>query len=67
MDILWELILPLLILQLILAVFALINCIKEKRTNGPKWMWAAVIILINIIGPILYFTFGRKQKEDTSC
>ncbi|WP_369017130.1 sigma Y negative regulator YxlE, partial [Bacillus subtilis] len=49
-------------LQLALAVFALISCIKEERTNGPKWMWAAIIVCINIIGPILFFTVGRKQR-----
>lgn len=50
MNISWEMILPLIVLQLVLAVFALISCIKEERTNGPKWMWAAIIVCINIIG-----------------
>ncbi len=62
MNISWEMILPLIGLQVVLAVFALISCIKEERTNGPKWMWAAVIVCINIIGPILFFTVGRKQR-----
>ncbi|MCI4060204.1 PLDc N-terminal domain-containing protein, partial [Bacillus cereus] len=25
-------------------------------------MWAAIIVCINIIGPILFFTVGRKQR-----
>ncbi|MDZ5671675.1 sigma Y negative regulator YxlE [Bacillus stercoris] len=62
MNISWEMILPLIVLQLALAVFALISCIKEERTNGPKWMWVAIIVCINIIGPILFFTVGRKQR-----
>ncbi|ARW08820.1 PLD nuclease N-terminal domain-containing protein [Bacillus atrophaeus] len=62
MSISWEMILPLIVLQAVLAVFALITCVREKETNGPKWMWAAVIICFNIIGPILFFTVGRKQR-----
>lgn len=64
MNISWEMILPLIVLQLALAVFALISCIKEERTNGPKWMWAAIIVCINIIG--LDFIFHRRQKAKVS-
>ncbi|MCY7722525.1 transcriptional regulator, partial [Bacillus safensis] len=41
MSISWEMILPLIVLQAVLAVFALITCVREKETNGPKWVWAA--------------------------
>ncbi|KMK75592.1 PLDc N-terminal domain-containing protein [Alkalihalobacillus pseudalcaliphilus] len=65
MDILqelnWGLITPIIILQLILMTFALVNCFRSEATNGPKWVWVLVIIFINIIGPILYFVFGRRN------
>ncbi|WP_268238677.1 PLDc N-terminal domain-containing protein [Lentibacillus kapialis] len=35
--------------------------ISDLKTNGPKWMWALIIIFINIIGPIIYFIFGRRN------
>ncbi|MFP3360364.1 transcriptional regulator, partial [Planococcus sp. SIMBA_143] len=35
-DINWALVAPLLILQAILTISALVSCIKQKETNGPK-------------------------------
>lgn len=52
---------PIIIIQLILLLVALIDVIRIKQTNGPKWMWVLIIICINIFGPILYFIFGRKE------
>jgi len=60
-DINWLLVAPLVLIQLVLLVAALIDLIRIRSTNGPKWVWALVIIFINIIGPILYFIFGRKS------
>ena len=57
-----QLLMPVLILQLILMATALVSCLKQKETNGPKWLWIIVIIFLNIIGPILYFIFGRKER-----
>lgn len=60
MNIPWEIIAPLIILQLVLMLVALVSCIREEETNGPKWAWVLVIIFVNIFGPILYFVLGRK-------
>lgn len=54
--------LPLLILQFILLVVALLDLVKRPETNGPKWVWLLVIVLINLIGPVLYFVFGRTKR-----
>ncbi|MGH2316632.1 PLD nuclease N-terminal domain-containing protein [Planococcus sp. SE5232] len=53
--------LPILIIQLALMIFALVDLIKNPNPNGPKWMWGIFIVVINIIGPILYFVIGRKN------
>ncbi|MEL3973625.1 PLDc N-terminal domain-containing protein [Rossellomorea oryzaecorticis] len=58
----WGLIAPLILIQLILVLAAVIDLIKIKQTNGPKWVWLLVVLLINLIGPILYFIFGRRQN-----
>ncbi|WP_174733029.1 PLDc N-terminal domain-containing protein [Mesobacillus harenae] len=57
----WALILPILIIQLVLFVVALIDLVKIEKTNGPKWLWAIIILFVNIIGPILYFVIGRRN------
>ncbi len=61
-EIPWGIIAPILVIQLILLVIALIDLVKINETNGPKWVWALVIIVFNIVGPILYFVVGRKQS-----
>ncbi|AST89779.1 MULTISPECIES: PLD nuclease N-terminal domain-containing protein [Sutcliffiella] len=62
MQINWAIIAPIFVLQLILMVFALISCLRQDETNGPKWLWVLVIIFINILGPILYFVIGKKNN-----
>nr|WP_246050058.1 PLDc N-terminal domain-containing protein [Aquibacillus sediminis] len=53
---------PLFLLEAILAIVAIISWFKTDETNGPKWMWLLIILLISIIGPILFFVIGRRQR-----
>ncbi|WP_040948763.1 PLD nuclease N-terminal domain-containing protein [Gorillibacterium massiliense] len=57
----WQLFLPLFILQMVLMIVALVDCIRSERTRGPKWAWALVILAINIFGPVAYFVAGRRR------
>ncbi len=54
-------IIPLVLLQLTLMIVALVDLIRREKTHGPKWIWALVIILGEIIGPVIYLIFGRKD------
>jgi hypothetical protein len=68
-DIDWVKLLPLLIpiilLELGLLVWALLDIIRRERVKGGnKVVWILVIVLINIIGPIVYFLFGREEDSD---
>jgi hypothetical protein len=56
------LLIPLLIIQLALMTFALVDIARRGRTRGPKWVWVLVVILVNTIGPILYFVLGREEE-----
>jgi lipopolysaccharide export LptBFGC system permease protein LptF len=60
-DVPWNLILPLLVLQFILMIVALIDVIRNKRTNGPYIMWIIIIIFGSLLGSIIYFVIGRKN------
>ncbi|MFC7678540.1 PLDc N-terminal domain-containing protein [Paenibacillus sp. GCM10028914] len=62
MDI-WKLIWPLVALQVILAVTALISLYKAEQgtIRGNKLMWVFIILFINIIGSVAYFIVGRKE------
>ncbi len=62
MPISWEIVAPIIVLDLILVITALVSCLKEQNTNGPKWVWVLIILFINLIGPVLYFVIGRKKQ-----
>jgi hypothetical protein len=54
---------PILILQLGLMVFCLVDLSKREHTRGvPKWMWALIIILGEMVGPIIYLLLGRREE-----
>jgi hypothetical protein len=55
------LLIPIVLIELALMVIALVDLIRRERTKGPKWVWALVVVLINIIGPIVYLLFGRED------
>ncbi len=53
---------PVVIIQLTLLVVALVDVLRREHTRGPKWIWILVIVLVNFIGPIIYFVIGRKEE-----
>lgn len=61
MQINWSLIAPIIVIQLILMIVAIIDLVRIEETNGPKWLWAIIIVFVNVLGPILYFILGRRQ------
>jgi hypothetical protein len=56
------LLIPVVLIELILMITALVDLIRRSQTRGPKWAWALVIVLVNLIGPIIYFVAGRKEE-----
>jgi hypothetical protein len=56
------LLIPVVLIELGLMVTALVDLIRRPQTRGPKWAWVLVIVLINFIGPIIYFIAGRKDE-----
>ncbi|MNN09123.1 Negative regulatory protein YxlE [compost metagenome] len=61
MDINWGVIAPIIVLQFILMVTALISLIRAESVRGAKWIWALAIIFTGIAGSIVYFLIGRKE------
>jgi len=56
-----SLLIPILVIQLLLIIFALVDLVRRDQTRGPKWMWVLVILFVNMIGPIIYFLVGRED------
>jgi hypothetical protein len=55
------LLIPIVILQLGLQIFALVDVARREKTKGPKWIWVLVIIFGEILGSVIYFIFGRDE------
>ena len=53
---------PVILLGLGLVIFALRDLSRRDRVNGPKWLWVLIIVLIQFIGPMLYFVIGRRDE-----
>ena len=53
---------PLIVIELGLMGFALVDLIKREEVKGGKKLpWAIVIVIFGIIGPIFYLLVGREQ------
>lgn len=57
-----SLLLPLLVIQFTLAIIAIVSIVRSDSTRGlPKWAWIVIVLVVNTIGPIAYFIFGREK------
>jgi len=51
------------ILPFIIVVIALVDIIRnEFNQSRNKLVWIIVVILLPVIGSVLYYFIGRKQK-----
>jgi len=56
--------LPLIVLNTVLVVVALVDLAKRKHvTGGNKVIWVLVAVGIQIIGPVVYLIAGRKEDS----
>jgi len=59
-----EVILMLLILLVTLAIpiIALVDILKSKFEGNNKTVWVLVVLFLGLLGVILYYAIGRKQR-----
>jgi hypothetical protein len=57
------LILPLIVLQVGLLIWGLIDLMQpERRVRGDnKAVWALIIVFVSFFGPLIYFIVGRES------
>jgi hypothetical protein len=55
-------VLGILLLPLLLWIFALVDILRSEFTSSNKIVWLLVVIFLPVIGFILYFLIGTKQK-----
>ena len=66
MDILrayWPLLVPYIIAVYTLAIVALVHVLKHPHYRvGNKIAWILIVLLVQILGPIAYFVFGKGEE-----
>ena len=55
------------VIQLVLFIVALISLLRKKVPAGEKALWLVVILLVNIIGPIIYFAVGSSMLDEKAA
>ena len=56
--------LPILLIEVVLMITALVHVLRHKTYRfGNRALWIVIVVCIQIIGPIIYFTIGRKEEE----
>lgn len=53
--------LPLVAIQLGLAIYCAVKIFREGVQNLNKWAWLAICFLVNLIGPVSFLIIGRKK------
>jgi len=56
------LLIPLILIQLVLMIAALLDIRRREKVRGPKWLWILIVIFGEMIGPIVYFAAGREEE-----
>jgi hypothetical protein len=55
---------PLIIIQFGLAIYCVVDILRKGVRNLSKGLWLLIVVFINLFGPILYLTLGRKKWQD---
>ncbi len=53
--------LPLVAIQLGLAIYCAVKIFKEGVQNLNKWLWLVICVFVNLLGPMLFLIIGRKK------
>ncbi len=60
----WMFLVPLILLEFALMVTALIHVLRHSNYRfGSRAMWIPIVVFVQIIGPLVYFIFGRGVDE----
>ena len=54
---------PLVVAELALALVALVHVLKHPNYKfGNKVIWIIVVLFVQFVGPVIYFTLGRGEE-----
>lgn len=54
---------PILLIELTLMITALIHVLRHTKYRfGNRVLWVILVVFLQIVGPIVYFTVGRGEE-----
>lgn len=56
-----QLLIPYIIVQYGLSIYCIVDILRKGTANLSKGWWIVICFFSGIIGPILYFTMGRRK------
>lgn len=56
-------VLPVIVLQLGLAIYCIVRILREGVENLNKPAWILISLLLNLIGPVIFLIVGRKKQR----
>ena len=62
------LVIPLILIQLGLAIYALVDLARREKVHGPRWLWAIglIVTVLTFPGGVmvsgLYLAWGRNAE-----
>lgn len=60
----WPILLPVALLEFGLMIAAVVHVLRHPHYRfGNKLLWLVIVVVFQIIGPVVYFVFGRGESD----
>lgn len=60
----WPILLPVVLLEFGLMIAAVVHVLHHPHYRfGNKLLWLVIVVVFQIIGPVVYFVFGRGESD----
>jgi hypothetical protein len=59
----WQFLIPIVVIELALMITALRHILTHSNYRvGNRTLWVVLVVVLQIIGPLLYFVIGRADE-----
>jgi hypothetical protein len=48
------------LLILVIDILAIVDIVRSNKDNEKKILWVLAVVFLPVLGPILYYTVGKK-------
>ena len=58
---------PLIAINFVLMIAAILSLARKTLPWGRKWGWLLLVLLVDLIGPIIYFAVGSNMLDEKAA